>query len=396
MLTRWHSMGRNTQVLTIAIMLWVVGEGLWLHIQPLYLSSLGATPQQTGFILGGAGLARLLVMLPAGLLADRYGARQVMLPGWFLGMIGVVVIAGASNFYLLAVGFFLYGTSASAIPVMNLYMIQSIGEDRTVSRQFKPQEILTFVYALSWLAQIISPAVGGFIADRASLRSVFWVSAGWFALSTLMVLRTHAYPPPPSFDRTLRQAVRRYESLLKNRRFWGMYGVFVLAFIATILGYTFAPQYLKDTHHLSQGSIGALGSAIAAGAFGWNLILGRWAAWKGFIGAVLISGLSFGLLLSSGHPLILILAYLLLGAFEALRPLATSIVANRTAATTQGGAFGLVDTVHGLGTFVAPSLAGVLYAQGTTFPFVGALVLIPVIIVVGAKEYLHEKQEANR
>lgn len=396
MLNRWQSMGRNTRMMAIAIMLWVIGEGMWLHIQPLYLSSLGATPQQTGFILAMAGLARLLVMLPAGLLADRYGARQVMLPAWWMGMIGVVLIAAASDFYLLAVGFFLYGASASAIPVINLYLIQSIGEDHTVKRQFKPQEVLTFVYGLSWLAQIVSPAVGGLIADRASLQTVFWVSAFWFILSTIAILRTDAYPPPPSFDRNLQQALRRYEMILKNRRFWGMYGIFVLAFIATILGYTFAPQYLKDVRHLSQGNIGALGSAIAAGAFTWNMILGRWTVWRGFLGAVVIAGSSFALLLVSGHLAVLIIAYFLLGAFETLRPLATSIVANRTHATTQGGAFGLVDTVHGLGTFVAPSFAGLLYAQGTDLPLLAALFLIPVIIVVGEKERQSEEQEIKR
>jgi MFS family permease len=358
-------------------MFWAVGEGLWLHIQPLYLSSLGATSKQIGFILAIAGLARLLVMVPAGLLADRYGARNVMLPGWFLGFIGVVLIAVAPDFYILTLGFFLYGTSAAAIPIINLYVLQSIHEDKTVQEKLSPQQVLTFVYALFWLAQIISPSIGGILADWLSLRAVFGISAIWFALSAVVITRTESYPLRLTMHYSARQQIAQYRAMMADRNILAMYGVFVLTFCVAILGYTFAPLYLEDVHHLSRSSIGVLGSLIAMGGFVWNMVLGQYNAWNGLLVATAITGLAFGLLILSGFGLILIVAYFCMGAFEALRPIANSIVASRTAATTQGTALGITDTLYGVGTFVAPSVAGILYAQNASLPFIIAILFIP-------------------
>lgn len=374
---RWNAIGHNTRTLAISIMFWAVGEGLWLHIQPLYLSSLGATSKQVGFILGIAGLARLLVMIPAGLLADRYGARQVMLPCWYLGVIGVICVAAAPNFYLLALGFFLYGASAAAIPIINLYVLQSIQEDKTVQQRLSPQQVLTFVYGLFWLAQIVSPSVGGLLADWLSLRAVFGISAVWFVLSALVIMRTKDYPQNVDIHQTTRQQLSQYRHMLADPNILAIYGVFVLTFSVAILGYTFAPLYLEDVHNLSRSSIGILGSLIALGGFVWNMVLGRYRAWHGLLLATAITGLAFGLLILSGFEFILIAAYFCMGAFEALRPIANSIVAPRVSAATQGAALGITDTLYGVGTFVAPSLAGILYAQKASLPFIIAIVLIP-------------------
>lgn len=374
---RWNAIGHNTRTLAISIMFWAVGEGLWLHIQPLYLSSLGATSKQVGFILGIAGFARLLVMIPAGLFADRYGARQVMLPCWYAGVIGVICIAAAPNFYMLTLGFFLYGASAAAIPIINLYVLQSIQEDKTVQQQLSPQQVLTFVYALFWLAQIISPSVGGLLADWLSLRAVFGISAVWFVLSALVMMRTESYPQHRTTNRTARQQLGQYRHMLADLSILSIYGVFVLTFSVAILGYTFAPLYLEDVHKLSRSSIGILGSLIALGGFVWNMVLGRYRAWYGLLLAIAITGLAFGLLMLSGFGLILIVAYFCMGAFEALRPIANSIVALRVSAVTQGAALGITDTLYGVGTFVAPSMAGILYAQKTSLPFIIAILLIP-------------------
>ncbi len=375
---RWQRMGRNTRIVAISMVLWAIGEGLWLHIQPLYLSSLGATPQQTGFILGMAGLARLLVMLPAGLLADRHGARKVMLPGWFLGLGGVILIAAAPNFYVLTIGFFLYGASALGFPILNLYLIQSLTEDRTITHRLRPQEALTFIYALFWLGQILSPGVGGILADWFSLRMVFGISTIWLALSLLVILQTEAYPPPPGFRPTLRQ----YQDRLRQPHLATMYGVFLLAFISTSLGYIFAPQFLEDIHELPRSTIGLMGSVLAAGSFVWNIILGRQRAWSGLLAAATMTAVAFGVLLISGHIIVLLLSFFLIGAFETLRPVATSIIADHMASATQGVGFSLVDTLHGAGTFIAPGLAGILYAQGTSWPFLAAMVFIPVIYML--------------
>lgn len=358
---------------------WAIGEGLWLHIQPLYLSALGATPQQTGLILSIAGLARVCSMLPAGMLADRYGARTLMIPGWFLGAGGVILIAAAPDFLVLSIGFFMYGLSMIAIPSTNVYLVQSLEMDETVGGQLSPQEMLTFVYGLYWSGMILSPVIGGLIADWLTLRLVFWISAGWFMLSTLMVQRTETYPVTRS-TLTFRGWLRQYRHSIRQGKLIGPYAVFLVAFISAILGYTFAPQYLEDVHEYSRSFIGLMGSLLALGSFAWNIVLGRLRGWWGFVGSVGLSTASFGLIMVSGAPLILVIAFFLMGGFEALRPLATGIIAPRVDPAQRGVTFAMIDTLHGVGTFVAPGMAGLLYAGGADWPLIAALLMVPFVL----------------
>ncbi len=385
MVTVWRGMGRNTRIMAVAMMLWAVGEGLWLHIQPLYLSALDASSEQTGFILAMSGLARLLLMLPAGFLADRYGARAVMLPGWYFGFFGVVLIAAASNFYVLGLGFFLYGCSSYVIPIINLYLVQSIKADQSVQQNFSPQQILTFIYALFGLAQIVSPFIGGILADWLSLRAVFWFSAFWFALSTIAVIRTEVYARTSEEHRSW----RAYGDMLRQQHLMVIYSVFTLALIATTLGYTFAPQYLEDMEGLSISVIGLLGSVLAAGSFIWNIWLGHRQEWTGFLSGTAITTFAFAMMIVSSHIVIVVPAFFLMGALFALRPLAAGIIAMRTDARIQGAALAVVDTLYGLATFVAPGIAGILYAQGTNWPFIASIAMLPLIFLLIRTPALH-------
>lgn len=383
-LRSWSQLGRNARVVAISMILWAVGEGLWWHIQPLYLAALGASPEQIGFILAVAGFARLIIMLPAGWLGDKYGARRVMLPGWFLGMVGVALIAAAPNFYILAVGFFFYGLSASALPMINLYIVQSLKFDPTAHPALPPQRALTFIYGLFWMGMIFSPAAGGIIAEWLSLRAVFWVSVAWFIISTITIFQTRPYPQPvTAHPPTAANRLRLYVDLLRDWRLRLTYFVFVIGFIATILGYTFIPKFLDDVRDLPTSTIGILSSLLAIGGFMWNILLGRQNPWAGFLAAVMLSGLAFILLILFDNLLIIAAAYLLIAAFEALRPVSTSIIAHQVSPEQQGVAFSLVDTLHGVGSFLAPAIAGLAYAQTQALPFFIALALIPIVFVGG-------------
>jgi len=44
-------MNRDIKLLTVSHVLWGVGEGLFLTLQPLYIQELGANPGQVGGVL---------------------------------------------------------------------------------------------------------------------------------------------------------------------------------------------------------------------------------------------------------------------------------------------------------------------------------------------------------
>ena len=382
MIYRWQSMGRNSRIMAISLVFWAVGEGLWkFTLQPLYLDQLGASAQQIGFILALEGFARLAVMLPAGFLADRFGSWYFLLPGWILGFLGVVFIALAHDLWIASFGFLLYGISASAYPVINLYVVQSIDADDTVTIRLKPQEVLTFMYALFWAGIIISPMAGGFLSERFSIRTVLWLSAFWYFLSTIILLRTKSYPAQHKFKRGVREEVQHYVKLLQERRNVIIFGIFALGFIMVLGGSKFAPKFLEDVHGYSEAQIGILGSLMGLGAFFWNIQLGKQNAWRGFVMIIILTGLAFFVIPLTANLYLLIIAHFLLGSWDVMRPVATSIVAEHTQAKQQGVAFGMVETLYGLGAFIAPVSAGILYASSAYWPFAASLILGPLILL---------------
>ena len=53
-------------------MTWGISSGLWVHLQPLYIRSLGADPREVGATLSLAGLLVIFIYIPMGLVADRW------------------------------------------------------------------------------------------------------------------------------------------------------------------------------------------------------------------------------------------------------------------------------------------------------------------------------------
>lgn len=374
----WHDIGQDTRWVLWSFMLWGIGEGLWMFIQPLYVKSLGATPEQAGRVIGMWGLGRLLFILPAGILADRLGPRKLLLPGWYLGLAGVLIIALAPNWRWAAPGFLVYGFSAIAIPVTNLYITQAIHHDPTRHPDLPIQASLTLLWTAYSLGILVTPAVGGWIGDHIGLRAVFLFSVFWFVLSLAAITRTHAYPTPerPAHG-------YNYRGLLRQRRVVIAFGLLTLGFTVILTGQPLSSQYLEEVRHFSQTTIGAFGSVNALGTAFFSVLLGRLAAWRGFFTSLGIVLAAFGLLLLSGSPGVVIAGVFLLGAHYAARPLANSVICTYVADHQRGMAYALVDTLAGLATLVGTNLAGALYEQSPSWPFVAGMIGIGIVTALG-------------
>jgi predicted MFS family arabinose efflux permease len=376
--TLWRDIGHDTQFVMASYMLWGIGEGLWIFIQPLYVKSLGATPAQTGFVIGMWGLARLLFILPAGILADRWRVRRLLLPGWYLGLAGVLILALAPDWRWAAPGFLVYGISAIAIPVTNLYITQAIRHDPTRRPDLPLQVSLTLLWAAYSAGVVITPAIGGWIGDHVGLRAVFFFSTFWFVLSTLAIRRTHDYPAPERPEEG-----HDYRGLLHQPTVLAAFGLLTLGFVAVLTGQTLSAQFLEEVRRFSRTSIGAFGSISALGTLVCSLALGRLAAWRGFYTALGLVLLAFVLLLVTGAAPVIVIATFLLGAHYTTRPLAVSVISKYVAEHQRGLAYALVDTLAGLATVIGTNLSGVLYGVNPDWPFMAGMAGIAAAAVLG-------------
>lgn len=376
----WRDIGRDTRWVLISYMLWGVGEGLWMFIQPLYVKSLGATPSQTGFVIGLWGLARLLFILPAGLLADRFESRGLMLPGWALGLAGVLIMALAPDWRWAAPGFLVYGLSAIAIPITNLYIAQSVRHDPTRRPDLPIQTSLTLMWAAYSAGIVITPSIGGWIGDHVSLRAVYLLSVFWFVLSTAAILQTRRYPAPQRPEQG-----HDYRNLLRRKVLIAAYVLLTLAFVGVMTGQTLSSQFLEEVRGFSRTSIGVFGSLSALGTMISSVILGRLTAWRGFYACLGLVVMAFALLLLSGSVPVVAVAAFLLGAYYTTRPFATSVISGYVAEHQRGAAFAGVDMLAGLGTVVGTNLSGVLYDADPRWPLgvsIAGLVIMALLGVI--------------
>ncbi len=168
-------MTRDLKRLILSLMVWAMGEGMFIYLFPLYMRDLGATPVQIGGVLGLAGMGMAALHVPAGYLADRFGRKPVMLTGWFVGLLGAVAMFLAPSLALFSLALMLYYSTTFVISANNSYITASRGT-LSVERAF------SLANAAYGVGLIISPTLGGWIASVMGLRAVF----GWASL--LLVL----------------------------------------------------------------------------------------------------------------------------------------------------------------------------------------------------------------
>ncbi|GAB4571328.1 MAG: tetracycline resistance MFS efflux pump [Anaerolineae bacterium] len=370
--------------MALALFLWGIGEGLWIFVRPLYVAELGGNPAQAGQVLAAAGLAPMLLMLPSGRIIDRFGPRMVLVVNWWIGTVSAVLLALAPGWEWLFLGFFMYSVSASAIPAIDVYVARDVYQDSgTGSVESRDmQAAIAVVFAAYFAGTILSPLVGGWLGETLGLRNVFWFSAVWFLFSTLVV---QAMPSLPDYHHVEHPA--SHES---QRAWWQftpaqrrVYATLLTIFFFVALGYALIPSYLEIRRGLTFGILGALGSATAIGGMVWMLVLGRFHSRVAIGLAALLLAVAFAgvLLTPAGGWLVpaMVGVYFLLGIYLTIRTLALQVASEYTPPQQHGTAFGMVETMFGVGAFVGPWAAGLLFTAAPEWPFlVAAIALVPL------------------
>src|SRR5512139_821661 len=169
-------MSRDIKLVTLALFLWGSGEGLFFYIMPLYMEQLGATPQEVGAVLGLAAFLAACSFIPGGLLADRFDAKKVMIWGWALGAVASLGMGLAPTWPIFVPWILLYNVSAYCIPVINTYIAEASGD-------IPLEHTITVTFAGYAAGSIVSPFVGGRIAEAIGTPALFIIGAAFFGVS---------------------------------------------------------------------------------------------------------------------------------------------------------------------------------------------------------------------
>lgn len=381
-------MNRNLVLVAVSLFTWGVGEGLFIYFQPLYLQEWGADPLMIGAVFGAMGIAMAVSQIPAGYLADRLGARSLMIASWLLGTTAAWVMALAGSLPIFVVGLVLYGLTSFVLAPMNSY-ITNVRGNLSVGRA------LSFCSGLYNLGAVLGPISGGLIADRLGLKPVYMVGAVFFVISTSIVLFTAKKPETHHADLESTNSM----GILRNTRFMAFLALTLVTCFVLYLPQTFTPSFLQNQHNMSRttigilGAIGSLGNAVATLALGnLNAVVGL------LVGQVWL--LVFAVIYYTADlPAWFGIGYFFIGGYRLMRAMVLAIGRTLVHPQQTGLAYGMVETMNAVAVIFAPVLAGAIYRVDPyrvySVSIVGILVvLIANLIIFGIlrRRNNHESQ----
>lgn len=366
-------MSRDLILVAFSLMTWGVGEGMFFFFQPLYLQELGADPETIGGLLGMAGLAMTLSFLPAGYLSDHFGRRPLIRLAWFMGTTATAIMALAPTLPIFVIGMVLYNMTGFVTVPLNSYTTAARG-------RWSVGRTITLVSASFSLGYILGPLLGGWIGARAGLHANFRIAAGFFIVSTLIILLIRHQPvearPAGGGGAGL--------AIIRDGRYLRYVALILFIMLGLYLPQPLTPNFLQNLRGVSLVQIGQLISARSLGVVLLNLILGQLNARLGFLLAQVCMAL-FTVLIWQGNSFPVYLAgYLMVGSYNTARSLATAQGRALVQSANMGIAYGLLETMASLGVVLGAPLAGILYEFNPQWIYLVSLVLI----ILGMFAYL--------
>ncbi|MCA9834741.1 MAG: MFS transporter [Thermomicrobiales bacterium] len=223
-----------------------------------YAESFGVSMTAIGFTFAIYGLARLLLNIPAGNTADRFGRKEALAIGGALSALSAVGCAIAPTYELFLAARFLGGAGAAFVLTGGQIVLADIALPHNRGR-------LMSIYQGVFLATAGLGAIpGGWLADHYGIASPFWASAIFCALVTVVALMfvpetremgraktgSHSHQPATSFLQQLR-ILSRNEGLMLI----GLIGL-MAAFGRTGGVFNIIPLMAENDLHLTSTQIG--------------------------------------------------------------------------------------------------------------------------------------------
>ena len=355
----------------------MLGMFLILPIFAIYATHYegGNNIQLVGMALGAYPLAQALFQLPYGMASDKFGRKNMIYIGLLMLIIGSVVVALASNIYVVILGRAIQGAGAVSAAVTALLADLTREEHRTKAMAMIGSTIgVTFAISL-----VLGPA----IAHWVGIAGIFWLTALLAALAILVIKFVVPNPLISSFHSDASAVPAKLKDVLKNGQLLRLnYGIFALH-AAQMAMFIVVPFAIQKTSNLSVNQHWEVYLPILVGSFILMIpaiIVGekKNLLKQVFICAValmLVAQLCFAGLIGSFWGVVFSLfAYFV--AFNTLEASLPSLISKLAPAAAKGTAMGVYNTSQSLGAAVGSLVGGYLshhYGFSAVFMFCAAL-----------------------
>lgn len=187
---------------------------IFLPALPAIQSSFHISAGLTQLTLSVSMVSIAIATLVYGPISDRYGRRPVLLWGLVLFLVGSLVCSIAPNIEILILGRAVQGVGGAAGMVLARAVARDLyGPERAA-------EVIAQLTMVMVLAPMISPTIGGLVADTWNWRGIFLVVfvAGLLVTATFFVLMRESHHPAPGRESSI-DLLRGFGMLFSSGKF---------------------------------------------------------------------------------------------------------------------------------------------------------------------------------
>jgi DHA1 family multidrug resistance protein-like MFS transporter len=350
------------------------GDGLFSYLLPVYMgNSLGADSVQIGVLYAVMALVAAFTLLVSGSLADKYDRKKIMIAGWVAWLPVPLIFSAATNWVGMLPGMVLYGFWLGG-PSSTAYIVTTADPSKLT---------MTFtVMSAGWsIGYIFSPATGGFLAANVGMKPVFYSSFVFYAVATSSLFFIKSQRAASVDARSSEQF--SFLKLLRVRKLLGYAAYFAALMFVLSMFRPFVPKFVSDIYKSNDFTIGVLGSITFASSAVIGILLGRLgdkSSKKHPLALTLIlNSIALPLLVLSGNFGVLVISFILISGSYMTFSLMNAIVGPLAPESCRARWVAVPQVVAMFASFLAPYLGGYLYAYSPQYPFIIAMVAMPIL-----------------
>lgn len=343
------------------------GDGLYAYTLPNYITvNLGANSVELGILYAVMSLVAALTLFIAGMLADKYDRKKIMIAGWLAWLPAPIIFSTAKNWVQALPGMVLWGFWLGG-PTSTAYIVTSADKDRLSVTFMAISSAWSFGY-------IFSPAIGGYLAKNVGYNVVFHSAAVLYALAALILAFISSQRAKPNNAENFVEERLSFRSIIKSRRILVFSAFFASIMFAMMLFRPFVPSFLAEKYYYQESEIGLFGSISFFGSAVLGIMLGKvgdkWRKAYALAASLILCSFSLMLLLLFGNFYILAFALFLTGGSYMIWSLMSAIIGPSAPESSRARWVAIPQTISMFISVLAPYIGGFLYAVSPYFPFI--------------------------